>query len=296
MKKFWRVISSIFVWLVVIVAVLTMVFTIVSVRTFNNNERSIFGYRFYIFLSDSMSASGYNAGDLAVVKIVDPSTLQPGDVISYQSQNAESYGSVVTHEIRTLTRDASGNPGFITYGTTTGTDDETVVTYPFVMGKLQISLPKVGTFFHYLKTPQGYLVCILLPFLLLIGYQGLNCIKTFRRYKREQMQELQQEKEQLEADRKRSDEMMAQLLAIQQQMAAQQAATTAAPPVQQPVVAAQEPAAAPGVVSEQAAAPAQQPDVAAMMAELEMLRAQLAAQQEGAQPKVDEEKKDSDNQ
>lgn len=230
MKKTWRVIWNVLVWLVVAIAVLTMIFTIISVRTFNNNERSLFGYRFYIVLSDSMKASGLSAGDLAVVKIVDPATLQPGDIISYQSQNAESYGQVITHKIRALSRDAGGNPGFITYGTTTGTDDETVVTYPFVMGKLRTTLPKVGIFFNYLKTPQGYLVCILLPFLLLIGYQGLNCINTFRRQKREQMEQMRQEREQLEAERKRSEEMMRQLLEMQQKMAAQQAGVNADEP------------------------------------------------------------------
>ena len=256
MKKFWNVISRVFVWLTVAVAVFMMVFTIISVNTFNRNDRNLFGMRFYIVLSDSMSASDINAGDLVVIKQVEPTTLQPGDIISYQSQNKENYGATVTHMIRAKTTDRNGNPGFITYGTTTGVDDESVVTYPFILGQHQYTLPKVGTFFQFLKTPQGYIVCILIPFLLLIIYQGLNCVKIFRLYKSEQMAELQAEKDAIDAQRKQSEAMMAQLLAMQQQM--NQMHQNTAPPAPE-------------------SAPAQ-PDMAAMMAELEALRAQVAAQ------------------
>ena len=238
MKKVWKVLSTIFVWMVVVVAVFMMVFTIVSVNTFNRNDRNIFGYRAYIVLSDSMAATDFDAGDLVLVKSVDPSTLQEGDIIAYQSQNAENYGATVTHKIRSRTTDANGNPGFITYGTTTGVDDETVVTYPFILGKYQVALPKVGTFFQFLKTPQGYIVCILIPFLLLIIYQGLNCVKIFKMYKAEQMAELQAEKD------------------------AQEAPAQEAPAQEAPA--------------------AQQPDMAAMMAELQALRAQLAGQNQTA--------------
>jgi len=258
MKKAWKIISTVLVWLLVIVAVFMMVFTIVSVNTFNRNDRSIFGLRCYIVLSDSMSATDFDAGDLVLVTEVDPTTLQEGDIIAYQSQNAENYGQTVTHKIRARTTDENGNPGFITYGTTTGVDDETVVTYPFILGKYRTALPGVGTFFQFLKTPQGYITCILIPFLLLIIYQGLNCVKIFKMYKAEQMAELQAEKDALEAQRKQSEDMMAQLLALQQQMTQQN--TEAAP-------AAKEDA---------------QPDMAAMLAELQALRAQVAAQ--NAQP------------
>jgi len=262
MKKALNIAKTVFLWVVVLVAVAMMVFTIVSVNTFDRNDRDIFGYRCYIVLSDSMSATDFDAGDLVLVKQVDPTTLKEGDIIAYQSQNSENYGATVTHKIRAKTTDTNGNPGFITYGTTTGVDDETVVTYPFILGQYQAALPGVGTFFQFLKTPQGYIVCILIPFLLLILYQGLNCVKIFKLYKAEQMNELQAEKDALEAQRKQSEEMMAQLLAMQQQMAQQN--QSAAPP-------------APGNTEGQ-------PDVAAMMAELQALRAQVAIQKQPEKP------------
>lgn len=281
MKKAWNIISTVLIWLVVAVAVFMMVFTIISVNTFDRNDRSIFGIRCYIVLSDSMSATDFDAGDLVLVKQVDPTTLQEGDIIAFQSQEQENYGATVTHKIRAKTVDANGNPGFITYGTTTGVDDAKVVTYPFILGKYQVALPKVGTFFQFLKTPQGYIICILIPFLMLIIYQGLNCVKIFKMYKAEQMAELQAEKDALEAQRKQSEDMMAQLLAMQQQMAMQNQA--AAPPAPAPAA---EPAPAPQAESAPQQNPAQQDMMAAMMAELQALRAQVAAQAAPEQPKA----------
>ena len=218
--KALNVIRNIVVWLIVVIAAGMMLFTIVSVSTFDRAERSLFGYKAFIVLSDSMSKTDFNAGDLVLVKEVDPSTLQEGDIISYTSQNSSNYGEVVTHKIRKLTTDANGEPGFITYGTTTDTDDETIVTYEYVIGKYSKSIPKVGTFFQFLKSTPGYIVCILIPFLILILLEGIRCIRLFRKYKSEQQAELQAERDKIEADRAEAQRMMQELLQMKAQMAA----------------------------------------------------------------------------
>lgn len=199
-----------------------MVFTIVSVTTFNRNDRHLFGYRAYVVTSDSMSKTDFDAGDLILVKNVDPATLKGGDIITYMSQNPESFGETITHKIRSITKDANGNPGFITYGTTTDTDDATIVTYPYVLGKYEKAIPNIGTFFTFLKTTQGYFVCIFIPFMLLILYQGLNCIRLFRRYKREQLQEMEAERAKIQTERAESAKMMEELLALKEELARQQ--------------------------------------------------------------------------
>lgn len=221
-KKVLNIVKKVVVYAVAAIAICMMIFTIISVNTFNRNDRNLFGYRAYIVLSDSMSKTDFAAGDLVLVKKVAPSTLKEGDIIAYISQNTENYGETVTHKIRSLTVDANGEPGFITYGTTTNADDETIVTYPFVLGKYQSHIPNVGTFFQFLKTPQGYIVCILIPFLLLILYQGLNCIKLFRQYKKEQMEEI-------EAERQQNQKMMEELQALKEQLEKQKIAGTEAP-------------------------------------------------------------------
>lgn len=210
--KALKIIRSIFVWLMVALAVFMMIFTIISVSTFDRADRNLFGYKAFIVLSDSMSKTDFNAGDLVLVKEVDPSTLKEGDIIAYTSQNTSNYGETVTHKIRKITTDANGEPGFVTYGTTTDTDDETVVTYPYVLGKYSSRIPKVGAFFQFLKSTPGYIVCVLIPFLLLILLEGVRCIRLFRKYKAEQQAELQAERDKIEADRAETQRMMQELL------------------------------------------------------------------------------------
>lgn len=221
MKKVFNIIKTTIVWLIVLLAVSMMIFTVVSVTTFNRNDRDLFGFKMYIVNSDSMSATDFNAGDLILVKEVDPSTLGEGDIITFMSQDTDSFGETITHKIRKLTTDAEGNPGFITYGTTTDTDDETVVTYPYVLGKYKSHIPKVGKLFMFLKTTPGYIVCILIPFLVLILIQGLNCIRLFRRYKYEQEQEMKEEREKIAEERAENQKVMEELLALKAQLAQQ---------------------------------------------------------------------------
>lgn len=219
MKKALNVIKRILVFLLAVLAVGMLVFTVFSVNTFDQNNREVFGYKIFVVRSDSMSATDFNAGDIILVQETDPSTLVPGDIISYVSQSADNYGESVTHKIRSLTTTASGEPGFVTYGTTTNIDDELIVTYPYVLGKYTGRIPKVGTFFTFLKTIPGYVCCILVPFLLLIAYQGLNCIRLFRQYKSEQMEVLDEERKKLEEERIQTAAMMAELRAMQAQLA-----------------------------------------------------------------------------
>ena len=209
--KFWKVFCTILVWLVVVLAVFMMVFTIVSVTTFNSNQRTLFGYRALIVMSDSMSATDFSAGDLVLTRYVDPDTLQPGDIIAYSSLDPDNYGETITHKIRSRATNASGEPGFVTYGTTTDTDDAIVVTYPYVLGKYTGRIPKAGSFFLFLKTTPGYIVCILLPFLLLILMEGVHCIRLFKQYKSEQQTELNEERERLRKDREETQRMKSEL-------------------------------------------------------------------------------------
>ncbi len=227
-RSFWDIIKSILTWIIMIAAAAMMVFTIVSVSTFDRNDRDLFGYKAFIVRSDSMSATDFDAGDLVLIKEVDPSVLKEGDIISFRSVDSASFGETFTHKIRRLTTDESGNPAFVTYGTTTNVDDPVPVTYERVLGQYRGALPKVGTFFTFLKTVPGYICCILLPFLLLIIIQGANSIKLFRQYKEEQMAELEakrqkeldelaSEREKLAAERAESQKMLEELQRLREQ-------------------------------------------------------------------------------
>ena len=214
MKKAVNAIINVLSTLMMVVAVCVMIFTIVSVNTFNRQDRSLMGYKAFIVLSDSMSATDFDAGDLVLTKDVNPAELQEGDIIAYISENPDNYGEVVTHKIRTVNSDGT----FTTYGTTTDTDDAYPVSWEQILGKYDRAIPKVGAFFNFLKTTPGYICCIFVPFALLIMMQGLNTVKLFKQYKREQQEDIDRQKAELEQERLETKAMMEELLAMKREM------------------------------------------------------------------------------
>ncbi len=200
-KKAFKTVSSVFCILFITFSCLLAILTIISSLTFNSTDRNLFGYKFYIALSDSMSATDFDAGDLIIVKNTDPSSLSEGDIITYISQNPENFGKSVTHKIRTLTTDEKGNPGFITFGTVTDTDDAYVVTYQYVLGKYEGHISNIGSFLNFLKSTTGYVTCILIPLLFIIIFESIRYFFLCKKVRDEQLKEIQAERKMLEEER-----------------------------------------------------------------------------------------------
>ena len=179
MKRIWNIVQTALTWGLIIFTLCMVVFTTITVRTVDARERSIFGYKLMIVQSDSMSATDFKAGDLIIVKEVDPATLQAGDIISFVSRNSHNPGETVTHKIRSLTEDENGWAGFVTYGTTTDTDDEAIVRHSDVLGQYITRIENMGMFFAFMRTPKGYITIILIPLLLIILVTLFNCIRMF---------------------------------------------------------------------------------------------------------------------
>ncbi len=227
-KKIMNIALKVVTWLLVAFTVFMMIFTVVTVTTVDRNDRSIFGVKFYIVQTDSMSLSEnnkdmdvhFNAGDIVIIKNVeDPRALQAGDVIAFMSTNSVSYGETVTHMIREVMKTEEGKVlGYVTYGTNTGTDDESLVEPEYVLGVYSGKLPALGKFFAFVKSTPGYIICILVPFLLLILYNGVNVIRLFRKYKREQMEAMKAERDKIDAERAENQRMIQELLALKAQL------------------------------------------------------------------------------
>ena len=239
MKKVLDVTTKVLTYLLTAFTIFMMAFTIITVTTVDKNERNVFGYRFYIVKTDSMSKSEnnadldvhFNAGDIIIVKNVeDKKALQAGDIITFISYNEESFSETITHMIRDREYDENGKfLGYRTYGTNTGVNDEVIVEPGYnILGKYVAKLPAVGQFFAFVKSTPGYIVCILVPFLLLILYNGVNVIRLFKQYRAEQMSAMQAERDKIDAERAENLRMMEELMALKEQLLKQQAASAPA--------------------------------------------------------------------
>lgn len=226
-RKILNIVVKILTWLLIAFTVFMMIFTIFTVLTVDRNDRSVFGVRFYIVQTDSMSKSDlnadldvhFNAGDIILAKDVkDKTALKEGDIISFVS-NSGSYFQTITHMIREVKTDENGKVlGYVTYGTNTGTNDEAIVEPEYVLGQYAGRLPALGNFFAFVKTTPGYIVCILVPFLLLILYNGVNVIVLFRKYKQEQTAAMEAERAAIAEERKQNEEMLRELQELKAQL------------------------------------------------------------------------------
>ncbi len=231
MKSVLSLVIKIASWVLIAFAVFIMIFTIVSMATLNKNDRNIFGYKFLIVKTDSMSLSENNAdddvhfsaGDVIIIKDVENAwALKPGDVISFTSFDEDSYMETITHMIYEVKKDDKGNVvGYVTYGTNTGVADEAIVEPEYILGKYTGKLPGVGHFFAFIKSAPGYIVCILIPFLLLILYHAVNVVKLFRQYKKEQNAVLEAEKAQIAEEKRQTEQMLRELQALKEQLTMQ---------------------------------------------------------------------------
>ena len=123
-KYILNIAVKIVTWLLVAFTVFMMIFTVFTVTTVDKNDRDIFGAKFYIVQTDSMSKSDknadmdvhFNAGDIIIIKNVkDPRSLQAGDIIGADksAQNAERAAKQYSIEMTGDNREAAQNAAIL---------------------------------------------------------------------------------------------------------------------------------------------------------------------------------------
>ena len=229
-KKILTLSTRIVAWVLVAFTVFMVLFTVITVTTVDKNDRVLFGRKMYIVQTDSMSPSEKNkdmdvhfkAGDIILVKeltTAEKLALKEGDIISFVSTNSDSYLETVTHMIRRAEYNKDGKLiGYVTFGTNKDVDDKELVAPEYILGQYKSKLPGVGNFFAFVKSTPGYITCILVPFLLLILYNGTNVILLFRKYKSEQTAAREAERAEIAAERAENQKMMQELLALKAQL------------------------------------------------------------------------------
>lgn len=220
MKKWVKVLTTTLTTLVVVFTVFIMLFTVISFNTVGKDYATIFGYKPNIVLTDSMQGE-FSVGDIVVSKTVDPTTLKEGDIITFRSIDPDSYQEIITHKISKVTSYNGQELAFVTYGTTTGVEDPYPALSSQVLGQYKFRLPKLGHFFNFLKKPVGYFTIILLPFLLIIGLQAVKFFRLVKKYRAEQQEEMEAQRNEMEAERIKAQEMMDELERLRAQLSDQ---------------------------------------------------------------------------
>ena len=213
---------------ILVFAVCFAVFAVAVTLSSGGRQASLLGWKPYIVLSDSMQPE-FGVGDIAVSREVDPATLEPGDIVTFASANPDANGEVLTHKIRAIV-EYEGSPAFVTYGTATGDDDEYPVPFDRVVGQYRFSIPKAGYAFEFFKSPLGYVALVLVPYSILIGFQVRGFLRLIKANRSQQA-------EALAAERRKADELRAELERLRSAGVARVPVASAAKPAAAPVVA-----------------------------------------------------------
>ena len=144
LKKVWKVVSSILVALVVILALL-----LVGAR--------VAGLQVFTVLSGSMEPT-YHTGSLIYVKKVDPYAIQEGQPITFMLDE----NTVATHRVVGIVPDEEDPTviRFRTKGDANEAEDARLVHYKNVIGTPVFSIPYLGYATNYIQHPPGMYVAI----------------------------------------------------------------------------------------------------------------------------------------
>lgn len=129
----------------------------------SKSNASIFGYRFYTVLTNSMSPQkdsqndGFYSGDIIITKMSDQSQIQPGDIITFAVGDSGRY---LTHRLVERLEELNGVKGdyIVTKGDANENNDPPIEASR-VLGKVVFSLPKVGSILDFVR--EEFWLCLL---------------------------------------------------------------------------------------------------------------------------------------
>lgn len=145
-KKAGNAISTI----VLVAACFLILLISILFATSTKKDKSIFGYRWYNILTESMTPTA-NKGDLTIVNTKDRD-FKVGDIITFEMQ-----GYTITHRISTIDEE---NGIIRTKGDANISEDSFELTDNNIVGKSEFIIPELGSIIDYFK--NNWLWCILI--------------------------------------------------------------------------------------------------------------------------------------
>ena len=164
-NKVWTIIGVILC--IILIPILVINVTLI-VKSYTNkyDVPKLGGYCPLIVLTGSMEPM-IQSGDLIIVKQVNTTDLEKGDVIAFYDPESNS-NSILTHRIAEVINE-DGVIYYRTKGDANNTEDSKPVLADKVVGIYKSKIPNAGDAAIFMQTTPGLIVCVILPLILLIG-------------------------------------------------------------------------------------------------------------------------------
>ena len=195
LNKILKALSSI-VFAILVIIVLLIIFYIARINYLAKNDRlGDIRINFYTILTQSMYPT-IKAGDVVITYKNDDNVYKKGDIITFVSNL--NGGINITHRVEKVYKNEQ-EPSYKTKGDNNNAADTEITKGSNVLGKVVVTLPKVGYIQQFLVTKTGWIIAVILPALGVIIYDILKIFKAaFRRKnKLEENEEIKEAKEKL---------------------------------------------------------------------------------------------------
>lgn len=127
----------------------------------------------FIIVSQSMVPT-INIDDAILIKREDNDSYKVGDIISFSSSDDNYKGLTVTHRIVSKNKNDFNNSSYITKGDNNPIQDRNSVMTSDIYGKVMFIIPKFGQLQKFLSKPSNFIICILVPVLIVLVYDGFR--------------------------------------------------------------------------------------------------------------------------
>ena len=179
------VIKAFLVAILCVVGITGFLFTCYYVDLFVNVKNGkevnpLFGA--YVIVSPSMVPT-IKVNDAIVVKRIDNDEYNVGDIITFNSSDYKYNGLTVTHRIVDKEKFSSNNSIYTTKGDNNPVVDPASVQTNAIYGKVLFRIPKLGYLQSFLSKPSNFFICILVPALIVLIFDGYRICLSFMRRK-----------------------------------------------------------------------------------------------------------------
>ena len=166
-KKVTNIISYAFITILMIIAAFLILYVICGQIAKKRNENPPFAL--YTIISPSMEPN-INVFDVVFVKKTNTKKLKEGDIITFYSTNTFFGNTPITHRIVEVLQLPDGEIAYRVKGDANSVPDDEKVLPKNIIGKVMFKVPKLGKIQYYLASKKGWIIAILVPSLLILGY------------------------------------------------------------------------------------------------------------------------------
>lgn len=153
---------------VILIPILIINLTLITKSVVNKDEvPSVGGMLPLIVLTDSMVPEIYS-GDLIICNTAEADEIEVNDVISFFDP-AGNGTSIVTHRVIEIVEE-NGEIFFRTRGDNNNTEDKELVPAENLVGIYKMRIAGAGNIAMFMQSTTGLIICVVLPIILLVGY------------------------------------------------------------------------------------------------------------------------------